>query len=47
MLQELATGLKQELAEKLMDMDVVKFSMHPVKVFHPDCLNAQFLCVLL
>jgi hypothetical protein len=31
-LQELATDLKQELAEKLMDLDVVKFSMYPVKV---------------
>jgi len=32
MLQELATDLKQELAEKLMDLNVVKFSMYPVKV---------------
>lgn len=30
-IQELATDLKQELAEKLMDLDVVKFSMYPVK----------------
>jgi len=31
-LQELATDLKQELAEKLMDLNVVKFSMYPVEV---------------
>ena len=31
-LQELAIDLKQELAEKLMDLDVVKFNMYPVKV---------------
>ncbi|KAG0614550.1 hypothetical protein M758_6G185500 [Ceratodon purpureus] len=30
-LQELATDLKQELAEKLVDLDVVKFTMYPVK----------------
>ena len=32
-LQELATDLKQELAEKLVDLDVVKFTMYPVKVY--------------
>lgn len=31
-LQELAADLKQELAEKLMDLDVGQFSMYPTKV---------------
>lgn len=31
-LQELAADLKQELSEKLMDLDVAKFCMYPVKV---------------
>lgn len=30
-LQELSTDLKQEMAEKLMDLDVAQFSMYPVK----------------
>lgn len=43
-LQELSTDLKQEMAEKLMDLDVAQFSMYPVKVYFLGQGSVQTLC---